>query len=188
MRLGLALVVLLCLLASARADEAGLAALQAGGHVAVIRHALTTPGVGDPRGFRLEDCATQRNLTEEGREEARALGRLLRERNVRVDRVLASEWCRAAETAALLGAGPVGKEPALNDLYGRPQNRAPQVEALRALIAAWQGRGTLLLVTHGSVTGALMGVNPGTAEGVVLAPAPGSADGFRAVGRISPRG
>jgi hypothetical protein len=60
----------LLLILPAHADEAGLRALQAGGHVVLLRHAATPPGVGDPRGFRLEDCATQRNLNDEGREES----------------------------------------------------------------------------------------------------------------------
>ena len=54
-----------------RADEAALAALKAGGHVMIVRHGLTTPGFGDPLGFKLDDCATQRNLVEEGREQSR---------------------------------------------------------------------------------------------------------------------
>jgi len=182
------LAFLVAAVTGAYADEAGLAALKAGGHVAIIRHAKTAPGVGDPRGFKLEDCATQRNLIDEGREEARRLGRLLREQGVQVDRVLSAEWCRAQETAALIGAGTVEKEPALNDLYGRPQNRPAQIEALRKLIAAWKGPGTLLLVTHGSITGALLGINPETSAGVVLAPAPETEDGFRVAGRIGPEG
>jgi hypothetical protein len=59
---------------------------------------------------------------------------------------------------------------------------------LRKLIAAWKGRGNLLLVTHGANMGALMGINPQTAAGVVLAPAPGTPNEFRVVGRISPGG
>ena len=174
--------------AAARADEAGMAALKAGGHVAMVRHGLTTPGAGDPLGFKLEDCATQRNLIEEGREESRKLGRLLRERGVVIDRVQSSEWCRCVETAELMSVGKVEKLSALNNLFGRPQNRAAQVEAMRKVIAAWKGPGNLLLVTHGATMGALMGINPETAAGVVLAPASGTDEGFRVVGRISPEG
>jgi phosphohistidine phosphatase SixA len=172
----------------ARADEAGLAALKAGGHVAMVRHGLTTPGTGDPLGFKLEDCKTQRNLIEEGRAESRKLGDLLRKNAIRIDRVLSSEWCRCVETAELIGAGRVEKEPALNNLFGRPQNRERQVTEMSALIAGWKGPGNLLLSTHGANMGALMGINPETAAGVVLAPAPGTKEGFRVVGRISPEG
>jgi len=180
--------LLLCLVASARADEAGIAALKAGGHVMTVRHGLTTPGSGDPLGFKLEDCATQRNLVEEGRKEARRLGRLLRDHGIAITRVLSSEWCRCIETAELIGAGIVEKYPALNNLYGRPENRAKQVQELRKLLASWKGGGNLLLVTHGATMGALMGINPSTAEGVVLKPEPETTDGFRVVGRIGPDG
>ena len=172
----------------ANADEAGLAALKSGGHVVMVRHGLTTPGAGDPPGFRLEDCKTQRNLIEEGRNESRRLGALLRAQGIRIDRVISSEWCRCVETAELIEAGSVAAEPALNNLYGRPQNRERQVREMRALIAAWKGPGNLLLSTHGANMGALMGINPDTAAGVVLRPAPDERDGFQVVGRISPEG
>jgi broad specificity phosphatase PhoE len=178
----------IALASPAQADEAGLKALAAGGHVAIVRHGLTTPGVGDPQGFRLEDCATQRNLVEEGREQARALGRLLRKHGVKIERVLSSEWCRCLETAALMRLGEAGTLPALNNLLGRPELRDTQVRELRAVIAAWKGSGTLLLVSHGATIAALMGINPREAEGVVLAPAPETAEGFRLVGKIGPSG
>ena len=62
--------------------------LEGGGQVILIRHAITTPGVGDPPGFRLDDCATQRNLTDEGRAHARRLGEAFRTRGIPVERVL----------------------------------------------------------------------------------------------------
>ena len=189
MRIALFALLLVCGLDKpAHADEAGMAALRAGGHIAMVRHGLTTPGTGDPLGFKLEDCKTQRNLIDQGREEARKLGRLLRERGIAIELVQSSEWCRCVETAELIDAGKVEKLSALNNLFGRPENRAKQGEDLRKLIAAWKGRGNLLLVTHGANMGALMGINPQTAAGVVLAPAPGTDDGFRVVGRIGPEG
>jgi phosphohistidine phosphatase SixA len=184
----LALVLFIGFDPAARADEAGIAALKAGGHVAMVRHGLTTPGSGDPLGFKLEDCATQRNLIDEGREESRKLGRLLRDRGVAIARVQSSEWCRCIETAELMAVGNVEKASPLNNLFGRPQNRAKQVEEMRELIAAWKGPGNLLLMTHGANMGALMGINPETASGVVLEPAPGTQEGFRVVGRLGPDG
>jgi phosphohistidine phosphatase SixA len=172
----------------ARADEPGLKALAAGGHVAIVRHGLTTPGFGDPEGFRLDQCATQRNLVEEGRAEARALGRLLRERKVKIERMLSSEWCRCRETAQLMDVGEAETLPALNNLYGRSERREGQLSEIRAVISTWKGSGTLILVSHGSTIGALTGIHPATAEGVVLAPAPGTAEGFRMVGKIGPGG
>ena len=84
------------------------AALVKGGHVAVIRHGNAPPGYGgDPPGFKIDDCKTQRNLDELGREQGRALGEALRNRGVRVDRILSSPWCRCLETARLMAVGPV---------------------------------------------------------------------------------
>jgi broad specificity phosphatase PhoE len=171
-----------------RADEAGLAALKSGGHVMIVRHGLTTPGFGDPPGFRLDDCKTQRNLVEEGREQSRTLGRLLRERRIPIERVVSSQWCRARETAALIDAGDVGVLATSDNLYGRPQLREAQIKALREAIAAWNGQGNLLIVSHGSVIFSLLGRSPSEAEGFVLKPTPGKEPGFAVVGMIGPRG
>jgi phosphohistidine phosphatase SixA len=182
------LLFLLALLLPAHADEAALAALKAGGHVMIIRHGLTTPGTGDPKNFRLEDCATQRNLVEKGREQARRLGRLLREQGVKIGRVLSSQWCRARETAELIDAGPVEPLTASNNLYGRPALRDAQIRALREEVGKWKGPGTLLVVSHGSVIFPLAGSSPNEAEGFVLKPLPGTPEGFTIVGRIGPSG
>ncbi|HIK16487.1 MAG TPA: histidine phosphatase family protein [Leptolyngbyaceae cyanobacterium M33_DOE_097] len=82
------------------------------GYVAVMRHAIA-PGTGDPGNFRLGDCQTQRNLSETGRQQARRLGQLLRDRQVPVTRVLSSQWCRCLETARLLDLGQVEPFPIL---------------------------------------------------------------------------
>src|SRR3954468_15023369 len=70
------------------------------GAVVLFRHA-TAPGVGDPAGFKLDDCATQRNLGEQGRAEAKRLGALFRDKKIQVGAVLTSQWCRTRETARL---------------------------------------------------------------------------------------
>lgn len=173
---------------AARADEAALTALKAGGHVMIVRHGLTTPGFGDPLGFKLDDCTTQRNMIEEGREQSRKLGRLLRERGIAIERVLSSRWCRAQETARLIDAGEVGLFAPSDNLYGRPAQRDAQLRELRAAIAAWNGKGNLLVVSHGSVIFPLTGTSPREAEGFVLKPAPQTPEGFSIVGPIGPSG
>ena len=75
-------------------------ALGAGGYVLLIRHASTDPGAGDPPGFKIDDCATQRNLNAAGREEARRLGARSK-RGIAVREVLSSRWCRCIGTAHL---------------------------------------------------------------------------------------
>jgi phosphohistidine phosphatase SixA len=112
----------------------------------------------------------------------------LRQQKIAVGRVLSSEWCRCVETAELIGAGKVERSSALNNLFGRPQNRIAQEAELRKTISSWKGPGNLLLVTHGANMGAFIQINPETASGVVLQPAPESAEGLRVVGRISPEG
>ena len=183
-----AIFLSLAVAGAGNADEAAMSALKAGGHVLMVRHGLTTPGSGDPLGFKLEDCKTQRNLIEEGREESRKFGRLLRAQKIEIGRVLTSEWCRCVETAELIDAGKVERFGALNNLFGRPQNRAMQEEVLRKTIADWKGPGNLLLVTHGANMGALIQINPATAHGVVLKPSPEISEGLRVVGRMSPEG
>ena len=173
-------------LAPAAPDEDALWQLLArGGQVVLIRHALTTPGVGDPDGMRLEDCASQRNLSEEGRAEARALGEALRRHGVPVARVLSSPWCRCRETARLVFGGEAEIAPALGNLFGRREREAAQVAQLRELVAAAPRRGNLFLVSHGSTTLALTGVSPGTGEMVILTPQ--RTGGFRVAGRLLAR-
>ena len=170
--------------AMAAAEEALWQLLQRGGQVVLVRHALTDPGVGDPQDMVLEDCASQRNLSAEGRREAVRLGEVLRDRRVPVAGVLSSPWCRCLETARLALAKPVRVEPALGNLFGRPERREAQVAALRRIVQQVPRGGNLFLFTHGSTTLALTGVSPGTGEMVVLTPQP---DGFRVAGRLPVR-
>ena len=153
-------------------DEMGKRS-EAGGRVVLMRHALTTPGVGDPEGVRLDDCATQRNLSDEGRAHARVIGEAFRARRLQPGRVLSSPWCRCIETAKIAFGGSQA-EVSLSNLFGRSQNRDRQVQALRARIAAHRGSDTLVMVTHGSTIFALTGVSPETGEMVVVAPDAGA--------------
>jgi phosphohistidine phosphatase SixA len=182
----LALAALLLLLpAPVAADEAMWTLLRGGGQVVLIRHGLTTPGVGDPPGFRLEDCATQRNLNDEGRRESERVGAAFRARQVPVERVLTSPWCRCIETARLAGWGGAEVWAPLSNLFGRPENRDEQVKQMRARVSERPGAGNLVLVTHGSTIAALTGINPGTAEMVVVTPQGGGR--FAVAGRLRAR-
>lgn len=175
------LLALSIVLSPAQADEALWQALQQGGHVLYIRHALTTPGAGDPPGFRLENCATQRNLSEEGRAQARRMGETLRARKVPIGEVRSSPWCRCVETAQL-AFGRAQTWTPLSNLHAREENAEKQVRALRPPIAEFQGKDNLVLVAHGSVAVALIGERPAMGEILVLKPQP---PGFRVVGRLS---
>jgi broad specificity phosphatase PhoE len=161
---------LLLLPLAAGADEALWALLKKGGQVVLIRHGLTDPGVGDPPGFKLEDCATQRNLSDAGRDEAKRVGEAFRERSIPVAKVLSSPWCRCVETGKIAFGGVQGTETALSNLFGRPENREKQLAQFRKLVAAAPKHGNLVLITHGSTTAAFTGVSPGTAELVIVTP------------------
>jgi broad specificity phosphatase PhoE len=167
---------------SAADDEQVWALLKAGGQVILIRHAITTPGVGDPPGFRLDDCATQRNLTDEGRAHARRVGEAFRAHGIPVERVLSSPWCRCVETARVaFGAAEVSTP--LGNLFGRPENRAAQVRQLQPMLGEPRPRGNLVLVSHGITIQAVTGINPDTAEMVVVTPQPGGR--FVVAGRVA---
>jgi phosphohistidine phosphatase SixA len=160
-------------------------ALVAGGHVALIRHGNAPPGYGgDPPGFKVDDCTTQRNLDELGREQARALGEAFRNHGVSVSRVLSSPWCRCLETASLMAVGPVEKSWAL--VPDRDPNAPLRLRELKELLSAWRGPGTLVLVTHAFTVRALMGFLPTQGEIVVLKPGSGSSAGADLVGLIAP--
>jgi phosphohistidine phosphatase SixA len=152
--------------------------------VLIIRHASTTAGVGDPQGFHIEDCKTQRNLSEEGREEARRLGEQMRQHKIPIAAVVSSPWCRCLETARLAFGRVDEQWAALSNLFGRSPKAEAQVNAMRPRIAAFRGQGNLVLVTHGSTVFALTGVSPQQSEVLVLTP---SGDSFRIAGRLPPR-
>jgi phosphohistidine phosphatase SixA len=167
----LLLVLILFAETPAYADEAAAwAALREGGHIILMRHATTTPGVGDPPNFRLNDCATQRLLSDAGRAQAKAIGAALRERGVRADRVLSSAWCRCVDTAELMGLGPVEVFEPLNSFFAKGDAEARQTEAVKMFIRGWKGPGTLILVTHQVNVTALTDVFPASGEMVVLRP------------------
>ena len=180
-----ALFLSLALVSALGADEPtdAWAALVKGGHVALIRHGNAPPGFGgDPPGFRLDDCKTQRNLDEIGREQARALGEAFRRHGVRVDRVVSSPWCRCLETARLMAVGSVESSWAL--VPDRDPSTPVRLPELKELVSTWHGPGTLVLVTHGLTVRALVGIVPNQAETMVLKPAPAGGQAASLVGRI----
>lgn len=171
--------------ALAHADEAVWRLLQGGGQVVLVRHALTTPGVGDPAGMTLSDCATQRNLSDEGRAHARTLGDALRTRGVPVGEVFSSPWCRCIETSNLVLGRDPAIEPALGNLFGRAERSDTQLAALRPRVSRQPATGNTVMFSHGSTILALTGVSPDTSEMVVLTPSGGGR--FTVAGRLRVR-
>jgi phosphohistidine phosphatase SixA len=171
--------------AFAQADEPALwRGIAGGGHVVLIRHALA-PGVGDPPGFRLGECATQRNLSAEGQAQARAIGEALRRNGVRQARVMSSRWCRSLDTARGLGFGePETPGAALDSHFARPGEAEPSRAALTALIASLaRDAPSTLMVSHQVNISGFTGVHAASGEMVVLALEGG---GWRLAGRITP--
>jgi phosphohistidine phosphatase SixA len=166
-------------------DERLWTLLGNGEAAALMRHALA-PGTGDPADFAIDDCATQRNLSDTGREQARAIGERFRAKGIDTARVHSSRWCRCLETARLLDLGEVRPFDGLNSFF---RNRAAEPErtaATLALIRAQTRAGAppLVLVTHQVNITALTGVFPDSGEIVVVRP---GSDGLTILGRIATR-
>ena len=182
-RLALAALALWLVIApmAAVADERDAwAALVGGAHVALVRHGNAPPGYGDPPGFKIDDCATQRNLDERGRAQARAVGEAFRQHGVSVDKILSSPWCRCLETARLMALGPVESVMAVAS-----SDRSPErLVVLKQMVADWRGPGTLVLVTHAFTVQSLVGFLPEQAETVVVRPKAGDQVGIDLVGRV----
>jgi phosphohistidine phosphatase SixA len=170
---GLALASVSAVPTFAQGDTRAL--LKQPGYVVFMRHsdAPGSGGYGDPPGYRLDDCATQRNLSDEGRAHAKRTGEAFRKHGLTFDRVLTSPWCRCKETAQLA----IGKEAEifapLSNLVGRFEHRDEQVKALKAYLAGLQPNVRVLFVTHGIVINALTGVSPASGEMVIVKPGPG---------------
>jgi len=143
--------------------------LRKGGVVAAFRHALA-PGTFDPPGFRLGDCSTQRNLSEEGRAQARSMGAWFRHRQLQPGKVLSSPWCRCVDSATL-AFGPPQVWAALGSPSGSPETTsAAHLRELRTALATASSRPGLFEVwfTHMFVLSDLANTNTSSGEALIL--------------------
>ncbi|HEY5624298.1 MAG TPA: histidine phosphatase family protein [Gammaproteobacteria bacterium] len=150
-----------------------LALLQDGSHVGLMRHS-TAPGSDDPPNFRLGDCSTQRNLSQDGRDQAVEIGTRLREAGIAAARIISSQWCRCVDTAELLGFGNVEELPSLNSLYSFPGQGGEMTRETAEWIAEADLSRPTILVTHQINVSSL--VRRGAEEGDIVV-AERSADG-----------
>jgi phosphohistidine phosphatase SixA len=144
-------------------------AVQGGGVVLALRHALA-PGTFDPPGFRLDDCSTQRNLNDTGREQSRRIGQWFAQAGLPPARVRTSPWCRCIDTARL-AFGEAEVWPALGSPHGTTETvrSAQRAQLLQALAQASAQSGRLeVWVTHAFVQSALVGSSTGVGEALVL--------------------
>ncbi len=168
-------LLLICVFTSpnvTKADDSTLwEALKSGDHFVLLRHALA-PGFGDPTTVDLSDCSTQRNLSEEGRQQSRKIGEMFRANGISDAVVLTSQWCRCRETANLMGIGKVEDMTSLNSFFQRRENQARQLNELEQ----WHLNANLdrptVLVTHQVVITGLTDYFPSSGEIVFVKQSP----------------
>jgi len=170
---------------AAPTDDALLAKLRSGGHVLLVRHSATAQGLGDPPGLRIEDCATQRNLSEEGREQAKRLGEFLRKERIPIARVYNSPWCRCRDTATIAFGSAEDWAP-LSSFFDLPHRELEYSESVQRRIASYavkKAPGNVVMVTHNVNIAALTKLSVAPGEVVVVRP-----DGcchLKVVGRLN---
>ena len=159
------LLLLLSIFYAMAPAKAGLAQdLMDGQHVLLMRHA-DAPGYGDPAGYVIGQCATQRNLGDAGKKQAQAIGVWLGQQGIASAHVFSSPWCRCVDTATLLNKGPVKTEPSLGSFFDNMGLERKQTKALEGFIKnelAKPSKAPRILVTHHvniqAFTGKVVGV------------------------------
>lgn len=134
----------------------------------LFRHAIA-PGTGDPANFQLDDCSTQRNLSDAGRQQAKEIGEAFRDRNIPVIKVLSSQWCRCLETAELMDVAPVEPFPQLNSFFQDRSTAESQTAQIKNYITANESTsGVVVMVTHQVNITALSNIFPQSGSAVVI--------------------
>ena len=141
--------------------------LEEGGKLIFIRHAYA-PGNGDPDGFNLSDCSTQRNLSEEGRKQAQRIGEFFKKNKIEINKVLSSEWCRCKETAKIAFKN-FSTNSFLNSFYSSKfsKNKSKQIIAFNDYIKNLESKKNLILVTHYVFISGVLNYSPLSGEMVV---------------------
>ena len=141
---------------------------QEGNKIILIRHSLA-PGGGDPVGFKINDCKTQRNLNRTGINQSKKIGKLFKKNKVPIDQVLSSQWCRCKDTAKY-AFGNYKEFTALNSTFQFPYNKneEKQLKELYNFVKKWNGKGkNLVLITHYSIITAVTTAVPSSGEIVI---------------------
>jgi phosphohistidine phosphatase SixA len=179
-----ALLAFACIPAWALEDAKLWDQLRHGGYVILVRHASTQPGPGDPPGFKLDDCATQRNLSDAGRDEAHRIGERLKREHVPIGKVYTSPWCRCRETASL-AFGKSEDWPPLSSVFDQPDRDREYTERVKKRIGTYSSRemkGNVVMVTHNVNIASLTKLSVAPGEMVVVRP--DGCCGLRVVGRL----
>lgn len=157
----------LALPATAQPSDPLATLLRQGGHTVMLRHAQTVAGVGDPPGFRIDLCSTQRNLSDDGRDQARRIGQWFQAQKLAPRAVLTSAWCRCIDTADLAFGRHV-IWPALNSFFDGRQSEPSQTAALRTALARIPAGQFEVWVTHQVNITALTGEVPSMGEALIV--------------------
>lgn len=147
--------------------------LREGTAVALLRHAIA-PGNGDPVGFVVDDCTTQRNLSAEGRAQSQRIGDALKAESITQAAVYSSQWCRCIDTGYGLDLGTIETLPLLNSFYQDRSTESDQTDTLKKWIKRRlenTDTATILpaiLVSHQVNITSLTGVFPSSGELVLV--------------------
>jgi phosphohistidine phosphatase SixA len=151
----------------ATATEAGWALLRSGGQIVLLRHGYA-PGSGEPANFDIENCATQRNLSDRGQQQARRIGALFAARAGPIDHVETSRFCRCRDTARIgFRDEEVIENEALDWIADDPGNDA-RIEQVRQQILSYSGSRILIMVTHEEMIRELVGAGAHEGEAVIV--------------------
>lgn len=137
------------------------------GGVLLVRHASTEPGLGDPPGFTLGQCSSQRNLSEAGRAESQTMGEWFRQQRLQAQTVLSSQWCRCQDTARL-AFGRQQDWPALNSTFAGQGQHEQQLQMLRERLLQLPAGQLEVWVTHQVIMTGLTGAYPAMAEAFLV--------------------
>ena len=149
-------------------NEIGWNYLKEGGYYVFIRHALA-PGNGDPVNFDLNNCSTQRNLSQEGIDQSIRIGEEFKNKDIPISRVLTSQWCRCKDTA-FYAFNDYIEFPVLNSTYSSKfqKNQSDQISSLINYINNTDlKKNNEIFVTHYVIIGALTDYYPDSAEIVI---------------------
>jgi len=141
--------------------------LKKGGKLIFIRHAYA-PGGGDPINFDINECNTQRNLNNSGRNQADKIGSLFKDNNISTDKVYSSEWCRCKETA-LIAFNEFETKKFLNSFFSSKfaQNKNSQIKSFKKFIKSWDGKKNLIFVTHYVFISEILDYAPSSGEIII---------------------
>lgn len=168
---------------SSAADDPLWETLKKGGFVILMRNTVVDEGLGDPKGYKVADCATQLNLNEKSRAEAKKIGEEFKKRKIPIKQVLTSAFCRTKETAQL-AFGKADVWEALNSFYDKPDRKSEQTRMLHQRMEIPPKDGTnLVLVTHGYNIVSATGLNPDPGDMLIVAPA--FRVGYKVIGELS---